>query len=170
MQTAHHCGRCGQQIDHRENRSSHKREWGNVVKYKYIERSASDVDPKRNADIDPKWATSERSAVVECMFPDIEICFHSAKIVSSYYDKCSDSARELQLKPSKNAKKCCEGLQIVKNVLLLHLQTLQNGVVVQLVRMPACHAGGREFESRPYRKIPEILLNLGDFDFMCVGF
>ena len=23
-----------------------------------------------------------------------------------------------------------------------------NGVVVQLVRMPACHAGGREFESR----------------------
>ena len=59
------------------------------------------------------------------------------------------------MKPSKNAKKCCEGLQIVKNVLLLHLQTLQNGVVVQLVRMPACHAGGREFESRPYRRKSE---------------
>ena len=27
----------------------------------------------------------------------------------------------------------------------------KNGLVVQLVRMPACHAGGREFESLPGR-------------------
>ena len=29
------------------------------------------------------------------------------------------------------------------------------GLVVQLVRMPACHAGGREFESRPDRRNKE---------------
>ncbi len=31
------------------------------------------------------------------------------------------------------------------------MQTLINGAVVQLVRIHACHAWGREFESRPHR-------------------
>ena len=73
----------------------------------------------------------------------------------SGYDKYSDSERELQLIYPKSAKNFVDDLQIVKIVLLLQLQTKQNGVVVQLVRIPACHAGGREFESRPYRRKSE---------------
>ena len=44
-----------------------------------------------------------------------------------------------------------KSLQELKTRLYLHSQ-LCNGLVVQLVGIPACHAGGREFESRPDRK------------------
>ena len=42
-------------------------------------------------------------------------------------------------------------MHLKKQLLYLH-RNYANGLVVQLVRMPACHAGGREFESRPDRK------------------
>ena len=33
----------------------------------------------------------------------------------------------------------------------MRAQGIPFGVLVQLVRMPACHAGGHEFESRTHR-------------------
>jgi hypothetical protein len=42
----------------------------------------------------------------------------------------------------------------------------QTGLVVQLVRMPPCHGGGREFESRPDRKI--LPVSRGDFFYIFV--
>ncbi len=40
------------------------------------------------------------------------------------------------------------------------------GLVVQLVRISACHAEGREFESRPDREKPQIYLRLFLFTIM----
>ncbi len=47
--------------------------------------------------------------------------------------------------------KCCA---IQKYNLSLHSQN-DNGAVVQLVRIHACHAWGRGFESRPHRRQKE---------------
>ena len=40
-----------------------------------------------------------------------------------------------------------------------------NGLVVQLVRIHACHAWGRGFESRPDRKKPSLIEKV--FLFLC---
>ena len=42
-------------------------------------------------------------------------------------------------------------LWLHRKCLPLHPQLRQRGALVQLVRMPACHAGGHEFESRTHR-------------------
>ena len=51
-------------------------------------------------------------------------------------------------------KKCKKIWSCQKKAVLLHplLKSRTPGAVVQLVRIPACHAVGREFESRPHRK------------------
>ena len=50
----------------------------------------------------------------------------------------------------------CFGIKINYICTPLKKRVFKKGLVVQLVRMPACHAGGREFESRPDRKATHI--------------
>ena len=47
-------------------------------------------------------------------------------------------------------------MQVKKLALSLH-RYQKKGLVVQLVRIHACHAWGREFESRPDRKKKKVL-------------
>ena len=69
--------------------------------------------------------------------------------------------RNLYRRSNKITKNHKKNLQVNKICLSLHPHSrkkttgMKIGAVVQLVRMPACHAGGREFESRPHRlKMP----------------
>ena len=61
-----------------------------------------------------------------------------------------DKGRVAQLGEHRPYKPGVTGSSPVPPTIYISYQNLEfkNGVVVQLVRMPACHAGGREFESR----------------------
>ncbi len=45
---------------------------------------------------------------------------------------------------------------LIAILVCLKAERSSNGLVVQLVRIPACHAGGREFESRPDRDFDKL--------------
>lgn len=63
---------------------------------------------------------------------------------------------------------------------VIFASAISNGLVVQLVRMPACHAGGRGFDPRPLRHllscnlVESILIDLSAFLnkglYCCIGF
>ena len=64
-----------------------------------------------------------------------------------------DKGRVAQLGEHRPYKPGVTGSSPVPPTIYISYQNFEfkSGVVVQLVRMPACHAGGREFESRPVR-------------------
>src|SRR5690606_10227229 len=77
----------------------------------------------------------------------------SIKTLMPYWGVILWSVKNL---PDKSAKITQKDLLYKKCNVYLQPQ-LCNGPVVQLVRISACHAGGRGFESRPDRKIAETL-------------
>ncbi len=52
----------------------------------------------------------------------------------------------------KSSERLVKGKEGLIFVLAMPIWDCGFGAVVQLVRIPACHAGGREFESRPHRE------------------
>ena len=65
-------------------------------------------------------------------------------------------------------QKLCD-LAAKKTYAIFATQISKHGVVVQLVRIPACHAGGRGFESRPYRQRREHSESCALFLYRCLS-
>gem|GEM_PF-2299763 len=83
------------------------------------------------------------------LYFDRRLCMGFSKQQAASYAKVQKSTI-YEKNPSKylQIKQICISLHPLSRT----IETTENGVVVQLVRIHACHAWGRGFESRPHRK------------------
>ena len=91
------------------------------------------------------------------MFPSSDISLPSYKKLKTLHSSDDHNSDKLAVFVGKDYKNTKKYLENMKKCVPLHPQSGEAvaadkfGAVVQLVRTPACHAGGRGFESLPHR-------------------